>query len=381
MTDHAPAPRGRQARLALGGLGLAALGRALAEVPAVVEWHRTLFFPKAASVLQWASGSTPGTLGEILAMALIAFALGALVVRRSRVLGSAVFALGLIVFPFYLSWGLAYGYPLLSTRLAASRESDAKASAVLLVDLAERSARLAAGAAEGPVSLAGADAEFLARVNAGLDAGFSRWPERLEASPVRGVAFGPVKLSRLSFALSRLQISGFYFPWTGEAQIDAEMPRTLWPRVSGHERAHQRGFARENEATIIGMITCLSSPDPTVFYGGTLGLFVGFDRELARTDPDARRRIWATLPPRVAGDLRAEAAFWKRHEGVAGELSEKVNDTYLKAQGVRSGIASYAETTRLILQAIETPGLEIGRLLRAQAPAPEVVPTPAASVR
>ena len=350
------------------------LGRILAEVPAVVEWHRTVFFPKVVAFLQWASGRAPGTLGEVLAGALIAFAIGALLVRRSRVLGSAVFALGLIVFAFYLSWGLAYGYPLLSTRLAAPRESDAKASAALLVDLSERSARLAAGAASGPVSFDGGDAEFFARVNAGLDAGFTRWPEALEASPVRGIGFGPAKLSRLSFALSRLQISGFYFPWTGEAQIDAEMPRTLWPRVGAHEKAHQRGFARENEATIIGMITCLSSPDPTVFYGGALGLFVGFDRELARVDPDARRRIWASLPPRVAGDLRAEAAFWKRHEGVAGELSEKVNDTYLKAQGVSSGVASYAETTRLILQALETPGLDLGRLLRSEVAASAATP-------
>ena len=307
-------------------------------------------------------------------MALIVFAVAALATRRSRVIGSLLFALGFIVFAFYLSWGLAYGYPLLSTRLAATVESDEKASAALLVELAERSARLAARAAEAPVSFGGGDAEFFARVNAGLDAGFTRWPAALEASPVRGIAFGPAKPSRVSFALSRLQISGFYFPWTGEAQIDAEMPRTLWPRVSGHEKAHQRGFARENEATVIGMITCLSSPDPTVFYGGTLGLFVGFDRELARVDPEARQRIWASLPPRVAGDLRAEAAFWKRHEGVAGTVSEKVNDTYLKAQGVRSGIASYAETTRLILQAIETPGLDLGRLLRAEVAASASTP-------
>jgi hypothetical protein len=141
--------------------------------------------------------------------------------------------------------------------------------------------------------------------------------------------------------------------------------------VSGHEKAHQRGFARENEATLIGIVTCLSSPDPTVFYGGALGLFVGFDRELARVDPEARQRIWAGLPPRVVEDLRVEAAFWKGHEGVAGKVSEKVNDTYLKAQGVKAGVASYAETTRLILQAIETPGLDLGRLLQAEAPVPK----------
>lgn len=373
--------RTRQIQLAAAGLGIALFSRGLAEIPAVVEWHRASFFPRVAEVLQAVSGTAATTIGEIALLILVLLAVVALAALRSRVVGSLLFALGLAVFSFYLCWGFAYGYPPLSARLAALPESDEEASGAVLVDLAERSARLAARASESDVSLAGTDTEFLARVNAGLDAGFANWPASLEVSPVRGVSFSPAKASRVSYALSRLQISGFYFPWTGEAQIDAEMPRTLWPRVSAHEKAHQRGFARENEATLIGMITCLSSPDRTVFYGGTLGLFVGFDRELARVDPEARGRIWAALPPRVTDDLRREAAFWKRHEGVAGKVSEKVNDTYLKAQGVRSGIGSYAETTRLILQAIETPGLDLGRLLRSEGEGREVTTRPASPIR
>lgn len=360
-----------QIRLVLAGIGLGVLGRLLGEVAVVVEWHRTFFFPRLASLLQAISGTAVTTMGEAGAMLVILAALGVFAARRSRALGGLVFALGFIVFCFYASWGFAYGYPSLSGRLAAlPGKQDEAAIRARLVDLTERSARLAARASAGAVSLEGTNAEVLARINAGTNAGFERWPASIEASPVRGVQFGAAKASRVSFALSRLQISGYYFPWTGEAQIDAEMPRTLWPRVTAHEKAHQRGFARENEATVIGVITCLSSPDPTVFYGGALGLFVGFDRELARVDPEARRRIWAGLPRRVTDDLRNEAAFWKVHQGVAGVVSEKVNDTYLKAQGVKSGVLSYGETTRLILQAIETPGIDLGPLLRAEGAGP-----------
>jgi hypothetical protein len=364
LTGSRAAPAPRQIPLAVAGVSLAALGRVLAEFPPVVEWHRTVLFPRLSAVLQGISGGAAETMGEVGVAALVVLAVAALATRRSRVGGALLFALGLGIFGFYASWGLAYRYAPLSARLAALTESDAGASAARLADLAGRSADLAARASQGPLSFGGTQREFLARVNAGIDAGFPRWPESIEASPVRAVNFGPAKASRVSFALSRLQISGYYFPWTGEAQIDADMPRSLWPRVSAHEKAHQRGFARENEATVIGLITCLSSPDPTVFYGGTLGLFVGFDRELARVDPGARSRVWAALAPRVAEDLRREAEFWKVHEGVAGAVGEKVNDTYLKAQGVKSGVGSYAETTRLILQAAETPGLELGPLLR-----------------
>lgn len=359
----------RQVALAAAGLGLAGLARLLAEVEAIVEFHRNALFPRIAFLLQAVSSGVSTTLGEAVAASLILGSIAWLVMRRGRNLGAIVFALGLLVAGFYLSWGLAYNYPPLSARLQPLRAETSKGdSEKRLVDLAERSARLAARASEGAVTFAGTELEFLARINGGLDAGFMRWPASIEASPIRTVSFGPAKASRVSFALSLLQISGYYFPWTGEAQIDAEMPRTLWPRVAAHEKAHQRGFAREDEATAIGVITCLSSTDPTVFYGGTLGLFVSLDRELSRLDPAARRRVWGELGPRVAGDLQNEAAFWKAHEGLAGRVSEKVNDTYLKAQGVRSGAGSYAEATRLILAAIETKGVALGPLLLAAEP-------------
>ena len=151
----------------------------------------------------------------------------------------------------------------------------------------------------------------------------------------------------------------------GEAQINASMPRSLWPRVAAHEKAHQRGIARENEATVIGVIVCLASRDPSVFYSGTLGLYVALDHELSRVDPVARLMVWASLTERVVRDLRLESQFWKAYDGLAGAVSEKVNDTYLKAQGVRSGVGSYALTTRLIMQAAATPSLNLGGLLRS----------------
>jgi hypothetical protein len=205
------------------------------------------------------------------------------------------------------------------------------------------------------------DEEFLAHANLGLSDGFARLPETIEAAPVRGASSGSFKLSRVSFALSRLGLSGYYFPWTGEAQINAEMPRSLWPRVGAHERAHQGGFARENEATVIGILACLGSMDPTVRYSGALGLFVSLDRDLNRAEPGVRRRLWAALPERALDDLRREAAFWKAREGVASAVSEKVNDTYLKAQGIKAGVASYSETTLLFMQAIDAGLVDLGR--------------------
>lgn len=364
-------PRSLRWLLAGAGLLLAAFGRASAEFPSVVEWHRTAVLPAVAGVLQRLFGGFASTAGEIAAALLVAAMVWALFRTRGRAAGGVSLVAGLVLFVFFVSWGLAYRYPPLADRLAPPPPAgDDALSAARLIDLAERAARLVRAAAPAASDFPGDDAALLVRINAGLDDGLSRLPASIEAAPVRGVIFGPAKFSRVSFALSRLQLSGFYFPWTGEAQINREMPRSQWPRVAAHEKAHQRGFARENEATVIGILACLASPEPSVFYSGALGLFVAFDRELARVDREARRRIWKLLPPRAAADFEAEAAFWNLHEGVASAVSEKVNDTYLKAQGVPSGVRSYGETTRLVLQAIDTQSLDLGRRLAAASPDP-----------
>ena len=42
-------------------------------------------------------------------------------------------------------------------------------------------------------------------------------------------------------------------------------------------------------------------------------------------------------------------AFWTRYEGTAERVSRRVNDRYLKSQGVKEGIAAYAASRDLIV--------------------------------
>jgi hypothetical protein len=362
-----PTPARAVWRIQIGlGIVLAVVGRLSAESSSLVEWHRTTILPTLTGWLQFVTRGTPASVGEGFLAVAIALGLIEVCVRPRRALPRLALLTGLGVFGFYATWGLAYRYPSLTTRLAgttAVAPNDPEASRQL-VALTERAALLVKRALEADPDFSDDSELLLDRIDRGLEGGYRRMPVSIAAAPLGNIAFGPVKASRVSFAMSRLGISGYYFPWTGEAQINREMARTQWPRVAGHEKAHQRGFARENEASVIGVLLCLSSSEPAVFYSGAMGLFAALDREVARVDREARRRIWATLPDRAVRDFRAEALFWKAHEGAAAEVGQKVNDTYLKAQGVHSGVASYGETTRLFLQAIETPSLVLGDLLQ-----------------
>jgi hypothetical protein len=69
---------------------------------------------------------------------------------------------------------------------------------------------------------------------------------------------------------------------------------------------------------------------------------------LYRADPDAYRAVLATLDARVVGELRAYSDFFEEfRDSVASDLSDAVNDTYLKLNGNEAGSASYGLVVEL----------------------------------
>ena len=57
--------------------------------------------------------------------------------------------------------------------------------------------------------------------------------------------------------LSYFQFTGFFFPFTGEANINVHSPAAFIPSTIAHELAHQRGVAAENEANFVAVLASL----------------------------------------------------------------------------------------------------------------------------
>ncbi|HEX3024116.1 MAG TPA: DUF3810 domain-containing protein, partial [Chitinophagaceae bacterium] len=55
--------------------------------------------------------------------------------------------------------------------------------------------------------------------------------------------------------------TGYYNPFTGEAQVRSDIPRILIPFIACHEMAHQIGYASESEANFVGYLTASASND------------------------------------------------------------------------------------------------------------------------
>lgn len=160
--------------------------------------------------------------------------------------------------------------------------------------------------------------------------------------------YGPPKPIYFSGLLSRLGLSGFYMPFTGEPNFNAAQPDFDLPFVIAHEKAHQRGFAREDEAEFIAFLVCINSTHPYVRYSGYLnalkviGAFGGSDAEFYK---NLANRIGEG--PR--NDLRARTAFWARSEGPARAVAHEINNSYLKANRIPSGTQSYSDDIALIV--------------------------------
>jgi hypothetical protein len=160
--------------------------------------------------------------------------------------------------------------------------------------------------------------------------------------------YGPPKPIYFSGLLSHLGLSGFYMPFTGEPNFNNAQPDFDLPYVIAHEKAHQRGFAREDEANFIAFVVCVNSPHPYVRYSGYLnalkvaGAFVG-------SDPAFYKTLFERIGEGPRKDLRARAAFWARTEGPARAVANRVNNSYLKANRIGSGTQSYSEDIALIV--------------------------------
>ncbi|HEX8560759.1 MAG TPA: DUF3810 domain-containing protein [Pyrinomonadaceae bacterium] len=155
----------------------------------------------------------------------------------------------------------------------------------------------------------------------------------------------PVYFSGL---LTRLGISGVYFPFTGEPNYNAEAPDFQMPFALAHEMAHQRGVARESEANFVAYLVCVNSRDPFVRYSGYRG-GLGVLAELNRVAPERAKELAARLGPGYREDSRRAALFWARAAGAAGALSQRFNDLYLRANRVRAGVKDYSGSTALII--------------------------------
>ena len=115
-----------------------------------------------------------------------------------------------------------------------------------------------------------------------------------------------------------------------------------------HELAHTRGYAHEDECNFLGILCCIAHPAADWQYSGWLSAYIYLSNSLYDSD----RQRWqsaAAVSEEVARDLAARRAYWKQFEGPVQEASTKVNDTFIRVNGDKEGVARYDQVTALLI--------------------------------
>lgn len=152
-----------------------------------------------------------------------------------------------------------------------------------------------------------------------------------------------------SWFFSVQQLCGQYSPFTVEATYNRVMPDYNIPHTVCHELSHLRGFMREDEANFIGYLACIGSENDAFRYSGYLSGWVYATNALAKTDREAYGRICKRLDERAWADLRYNNEFWAGYDGKAAEVSNQLNDAYLKINSQADGVKSYGRVVDLML--------------------------------
>jgi hypothetical protein len=153
----------------------------------------------------------------------------------------------------------------------------------------------------------------------------------------------------LGKVVARFGISGIYSPFTAEPNYLGIMPGFDIPATMAHEMAHSRGFAREDEAEFAGFVACINSDDPRLRYSGYLAALRVLG-PLYLADREGYRSVISQLGQGPRNDLKARAEFWAKYTGRASAMGSMVNNIYLRANGIRSGIKNYDESTWLMIK-------------------------------
>jgi hypothetical protein len=167
-----------------------------------------------------------------------------------------------------------------------------------------------------------------------------------------------LKPSLFSYLGDYLGYTGYYNPFTGEAQVNTTIPVFLRPFTSCHELGHQLGYAKENEANFAGYLAARSSPDTAFRYSVYFDLYSYGIRELFLRDSLSAKTIQQHLPDLVKKDFRDLNAFFKKYENPLEPVIWKWYGKYLRANEQPSGMESYSEVMAFLVASAKKYGLE-----------------------
>jgi hypothetical protein len=151
-------------------------------------------------------------------------------------------------------------------------------------------------------------------------------------------------------------VSGMLAPFFLETYLNPDLTGPERPYVLAHEWAHLSGFAPEEDASFVGVLTALGADLPSQY---SAWLFL-VSEAAGRLQPVTRQLVVAALGPGPRADLDEIARRQASRVPWLDRASWVAYDRAIKSQGAEAGVAGYGRVIELLLGS--------GRLQRKAAP-------------
>ncbi len=161
--------------------------------------------------------------------------------------------------------------------------------------------------------------------------------------------FPSVKPSIYSYAGNYLGFSGYYNPFTGEAQVNTLVPAFIRPFVTCHEIGHQLGFAKENEANFAGFLSAREAPNAAFRYSVYFDMYAYGLNELFLRDSVLAKVIHQQLSEPVQKDYAALRSFFAQYRNPLEPVIRNLYGEYLKANQQPAGMKSYNQVVAMLV--------------------------------
>jgi len=222
---------------------------------------------------------------------------------------------------FMLMWGLNYERPSVAedfglkvTEWSDTELKDLYLELVELTNVAREEAREVDGLF---VATHGYDVQL------GYDAIFREYG-------VFGARYGRYKEVISTHLLTGARIAGMYGVFTGEPNVNGEIPDVARLFTIVHEMAHQRGVAHEDETNFVAFLACVMHPQPDFRYSGYFHAFK-YVREALATEG---HELWLgdhdhLLDSGVVRDFNHLSVFWRERKSWYDALFSHTGDLFM----------------------------------------------------
>ena len=156
------------------------------------------------------------------------------------------------------------------------------------------------------------------------------------------------KPSLFKNVMSFTGISGYYNPFTAEAQFNSQLPNTMIPFTSAHESSHQLGFAREQEANFVGYLIGINSKNVELRYSTEYFTLKSLLNFIVYEDPEFVKSVLKNFSTEMKKDRAYEKAFILKHQGLLDDFFGFTNNLFLKSNQ-QEGSITYSYFIDLLL--------------------------------